>query len=570
MGDMSRSDKKWMVRSSNHILGPYSLEEIEQLLADGSLSLSDEVVSSCAFWSPFLGHPEFEQFIKQISFQARVTSKFAKITKEFSFSKSQTVVPESDGINKTQTFTEKIASKTPSNKVKDAVFETIESESVQKPIAVEYYSKEKSQKVANTRVQSFMVFTWKAIGIFTVIAIGYILYEEFFKPLKAKESTLEEMRGSGLKFYQAGDYKQAFHYFKEGMDQQLLNFEEKIIASSLFIQEEQFAKAEKILNALSDQEQSDPKISLLRGLIHWSERNWVSAEKSFLKSKDIESQSGLINLGILKFTKKDYLSSLKYIRQVQERGSQRGLLHYLEALNLVKLNPETALSYLQDAIKRSPEYHQEVYLLLAYLYSKKSNEEMTQLFLQKSLNEDPFFNSEYKYNVFISRSHLNWNQLLDYCHSIYNSNKDNFLYNLMYGFCYLKIGSAYKGISYLKKARAQAPKNSLVLSIYAYYLMQNESISEAETVLESAANYNSQNFYIPYILKAYLYEKKENWSSALKSWDHILRIDDSHLSGIAGSAFSNFKLKRMDEMNIMREQGLEQYPYYTKILLLKN
>ena len=379
------------------------------------------------------------------------------------------------------------------------------------------------------------------------------------------------MRGSGLKFYQAGDYKHAFHYFEEGMNQNLLNFEQKIIISSLFIKKEQFTKAKEILNELSNQEQSDSRISLLRGLIYWSEKNWALAKKSFLiKSKNIESQSGLINLGILEFTRNNYSSSLKYIKQVQERGYQRGLLLYLEAFNLVKINSEDALSYLQNVIKKSSEYHQEAYLLIAYLYLKKGNEEMVQLFLQKSLNEDPFFSSEYKYNAFISKSHLNWNQLLNYCHSIYNYNKDNFLYNLIYGFCYLKIGSAYKGILYLEKARAQAPKNPLVLSIYAYYLMQNESISEAEIVLESAVNYNNQNFYIPYILKSYLYEKKEDWSSALKSWEYMLRIDDSHLSGMVGSAFNNFKLNRMDEMNIMREQVLERYPYHTRALLLKN
>ena len=624
---MSRSDKKWMVRSSNHILGPYDIKEIEQLLADGNLSISDEVTSPCTFWSSFLGHPEFDQLIKQISFQARVTSGIAKITKELSLSKSQTAVLENNTIDKIQTFTQKIKSKTfPNkakdavfktikvesaqkpkvvtyyskeksqtavlenntidkiqtftqkiksktfpNKAKDAVFKTIKVESAQKPKVVTYYSKEKSQTVVNTRIKSFMSFAWKAIIVFTIIGIGYILYVEFFEPLRIKAVTLEEIRGPGLKFYQAGDYKHAFHYFQKGMNQNLLNFEEKVIISSLFIKEEQFTKAKEILNELSNQKRSDSRIPLLRGLIYWSEKNWALAKKSFLiKSKNIESQYGLINLGILEFTRNNYSSSLKYIKQVQERGYQRDLLLYLEAFNLVKINSEDALSYLQNIIKKSSEYHQESYLLIAYLYLKKGNEEMVQLFLQKSLNEDPFFSSEYKYNAFISKSHLNWKQLLNYCRSIYNYNEDNFLYNLIYGFCYLKIGSAYKGIHYLEKAKAQAPKNPLVLSIYAYYLMQNESISEAEIVLESAVSYNNQNFYIPYILKSYLYEKKEDWSSALKSWEYMLRIDDSHLSGMVGSAFNNFKLNRMDEMNIMREQVLERYPYHTRVLLLKN
>ena len=181
---MSRSDKKWLVRSSNHILGPYNIEEIEQLLVDGNLSITDEVTSSCTFWSSFLGHPEFDQFIKQISFQARVTSGLAKITKELSFSKSQTAVSETNTIDKIQTFTQKIKNKKSVDKVKDAVFETVKEESAQKPEAVTYYSKEKSQTVVNTRVQSFMSFTWKTIIIFTIIGIGYILYAKFFKPLK--------------------------------------------------------------------------------------------------------------------------------------------------------------------------------------------------------------------------------------------------------------------------------------------------------------------------------------------------------------------------------------------------
>ena len=566
MHDMSmvQSEKKWLVRSLDSIAGPYTLSEIEELLYSGEISPSDEVAGPCTFWSPFLGHPEFKDFIQKISLQGRVSGMITKVTEKISSFTDKTIrKDQTQGESDTQTLTD-------SAQVKDAVFKTVEPDVVKKAKPVRYYSKDYSQKVATEKTNTLMSTLWRLIVLFVIVTVSYILYTGVISPLKTKRTNLEEIRGKGLKFYMAGDYDQAFSYFKLGIDKEILDFEEKVIAISLYIQKDQIGSAERILDSLSDEERGDSRIKSLKGLVSFYQNNWSLAEKHFLESKSVDPESSLINLGILNFSRKDYLSSLKNMEDARSQGYKRGILFYLEALNLVKLNRKDALVKIENFIQETSEYHQEMYFLIGYLYLKERNEQMARVFLQKSLNEDPFFISEYKYSSFIAKNSLNWDHLFDYCNSIYSIDEDNFLYNLIYGFCYLKNGVNYRSVDHLEKAKKQAPQNSLVLSIYAYYLMKNESFSEAETILEAAVNNNSQNYYTPYVLKAYAHEKKQNWSAALREWENLLEIDDLHLSALAGIAFNSAKLKRKNEATQMVDKTLSIYPYYIKVLLLKD
>ncbi|MBC7465909.1 MAG: hypothetical protein H7256_07940 [Bdellovibrio sp.] len=67
------SDKKWLIKSENKVLGPYNFEQIEDLLLKKQISLIDEVRDTDTRWLYLRENPEFKKTIDAI--RARLDSK---------------------------------------------------------------------------------------------------------------------------------------------------------------------------------------------------------------------------------------------------------------------------------------------------------------------------------------------------------------------------------------------------------------------------------------------------------------------------------------------------------------
>lgn len=565
---MANLNTKWMIRSSDVISGPYTTKEIYKLLEDGDIPLTVEVTKPCSLWIPLLEHPDFQEFIKTLDSNNLVTKIITKVTQKipsFTTDADKTVTAGTEKIENTK----ETKAESFTGEAQEAVFEVVPTKN-SKPKTSTYSSSRDYEKKMNKKITSLTSFIWKGIAVLFICVSVYVVHTIFLNPLNKNRNAADQVNSEGMKFYRAGAYDKAFPFFKSGLEYNLLNFNQKIIISSFLVQNDKGREAKEILNQLSSSENQDERVFLVKGLAHFYNKEWSLAESYFLKAKDNESNSGPINIGILKFKKKNYVSSLEHINQMIDEGYTRGLAYYLDALNRMKLKQKGILFHIQGLLQKTPEYHQEIYLMLAYLYLKQGNRHMSKVFLKKSLNEDPFFSSEYQYSSFAAKKYLNWEYLLEYCEFIYNLNKDDFLHNLMYGFCYLKSGIHYKGMEYIEKAKNQDPNHSLVLSIYGYSLITEDSLSEAEAQLELAINYNVQNYDIPNILSARLYERMGKWPLALKHWERILYNNEFHITAMAGVAYSNFKLDKLEKMRILRDQILRQYPYYSKALLLKD
>lgn len=67
------SDKKWLIKSENKVLGPYNFEQIEDLLIKKQISLIDEVRDTDTRWLYLRENPEFKKTIDTV--RSRLDSK---------------------------------------------------------------------------------------------------------------------------------------------------------------------------------------------------------------------------------------------------------------------------------------------------------------------------------------------------------------------------------------------------------------------------------------------------------------------------------------------------------------
>lgn len=82
------SDKKWIVKCENKILGPYNFEQIEDLLSKKQISLIDEIRDSQTRWLYIRENPEFKKIIDDVRLQ--IDSKNDATTAQQSASLSTT------------------------------------------------------------------------------------------------------------------------------------------------------------------------------------------------------------------------------------------------------------------------------------------------------------------------------------------------------------------------------------------------------------------------------------------------------------------------------------------------
>ena len=75
---IDQTDKKWIVKSENRILGPYTFEQVENLIFKKQISLIDEIRDHQTRWLYIRENPEFKKVIDDVRAQIDAKSDATK------------------------------------------------------------------------------------------------------------------------------------------------------------------------------------------------------------------------------------------------------------------------------------------------------------------------------------------------------------------------------------------------------------------------------------------------------------------------------------------------------------
>ena len=578
---MSDLEKKFLVRSSGQILGPFSKREVIDLIKQGRISSFDEVAEPYAIWFYLEDHAEFKTILNTMDFQTRLTNFVTKITSSISTNSNSTTKNSLGEKNLTRTDTKTLTGRKGMNldsHIKQAARE-VEVQVMEKPkleSSAKYQSRRDREETIRRKVNKTVTTIWFLIVFFTLAVGGYIIYNEFVVPFQKKQEIVKQLNTEGKRFYEAGNYKKALFYYEKAYSQNVLQSKDLLLLGGIYFQENKRQKLSLILDDFLKLSQSKTENwLLLNGLLSFLRNDFTQAENYFTQAANKNRIEALLNLSILKWKMRDYTRSLSYLNEVTKKGYERGLVFYLKALNLFFQNKtEELISYIDKEllitkeISITREFHQELYFMLAYSYLKQGKTDQFEKTLAAFFNEDPFLFREYKYSPFIAVKELNWAYFYPYCKSLFDTDPKKDVLNALYGFCHLKAGKIKRGSRFIKEAKNREPHNPLFLSLYAYFLiLKGESSLQAEQVL-SLIDYNisRQKQLLPYIIQAYFFEQKKDWGRALTAWKSLLSLSPKNLSGLAGMAVSSYKLGDHLKGDLYKKRGLDEYPYFVRLL----
>ena len=588
---MSELEKSFLIRSAGQILGPFSKKEVVDLIKRGKISIFDEVAEPFTIWWYLQDHKDFKKIVHSVDVQARLTNFLTQISGRISTmsrtaktedkTSTNTISEASDQMKEIKSLSDngQKISKLDSHEKQQAhevKFEVLNQQKTSSQPYAKYTSQRDSEEIIRKKISSIIQISWYLVVVSALSVGAYIFYKEVIIPIQQKEAAIEVFKTKGLKFYKAGNYKQALPYFEKAYAHNILQMEEQFFLASLFLQEDKPQKAFLVANELSNRSTllKTGNWFLLSGLVSFFQKNFPKAEKNFNLALKQKKHIALVNLSLLKWRSEDYEKSLFYLDQLAKTGYERDIVFYLRALNLLSQNQISDLtSYISQELSLNQgsrfikEYKQELYFMLAYAHMKNQNLEALNKAVRSLLNEDPFFYTEYQYSSFIPVRTLNWNIFYPYCKGIFDFDPKNSLFNALYGFCYLKIGQLKEGAKYIKQAKNREADEPLFMSLYAYLLMlqgKNFQLEQAFSLIDYSRLKQEQT--LPFILKARFFEEKQDWARSLAIWKSLLSLDVQQLSGIAGVAVASYKLGDDSTANLYRDRGLSEYPYYVRLL----
>ena len=588
---MFNKEKKFLIRSSGDILGPYTKDEVTNLIKNKKISVFDEVTEPFKIWMYLEHHSDFEKIVNSMNIQASLTNFLTQISSKISISKSRTREDTQKNTQKDilqEGATSKNLPETNFKPISDTIQSEVKKTHLQPTVqttertALSPNLKYKKKKL-NKKIGFAIKFSWQLIAISSFLVVGFILYQISYIPIKKKNKLLTELNLKGKNYYKAGDFKQALPFFEKA--QAYLTEEDKFSFAVLLLQNNQLEKSlmikEEITNPAIQQKDS---WTLFEGLSYFYSRKYSKAEISFhnviSKNNNQTLNQALLNLALLKLENRQYNAVINQINQLLRRSFERDIVWYLKALYLLNQKKMSELeNYLINDLALETkkqsfiiEFKQELLFLLAYTYMKAGKMEEKNEVIKKLLNQDPYFSEEFNYSPLIAKNKLNWKLLYPYCNEIFYSNTEENLTQALYGFCLIKTNQIQQASSYIERAKAKDPGNSLFLSLYVYLLMSEKKSHQKIEQTLSTINYDNQltkENALSFIIKARFFEQAKYWDSALLVWKDLINQNVGHISGLSGISFNSYQIGETTEGDFYRKKVLTRYPYHTKVLPFK-
>ena len=583
----SSNDKRFLIRSSGHILGPFFKDEVIDLIKKGKLSILDEVAEPYTIWFYLQDHADFKKIVHSMSMQTRLVNFLSSVSTKVSLSKNTNEKKTEETVEKTLTETSTKAENIGLAEKQAASEASIENVKLIQgsDSDIDYKSETESEEAIRKKVARAVDWSWKLI-VSIVFLIGvYIFYKEFYKPFQQNKITISHLNSKGLAFYNSGNFIKALPFFETAYSNNLLTDEQKILFASMLIQEDKIPKAIAIKNEILDSLAfQQTKGLLLDILIDYYQNNDVQFENKVdfvIKNSNNPKavNTVLFNLALYHWEKSNHKKSIELLDKLISKGFNRNIVSYLKALNLFsqrKLNELEAyitadtggLAFLESK-STIKEFKQEFYFLLAYIYMKKENKKKLSSLINKLLNEDPFLYQEYKYSSFMAKKILfNWLYFSIPCKAVYDFNSNNNLFKALYSFCFLKAKEFKNSLNYINQIKNTKDKNHpLFVSLDAYFAMTKNKKNTAQLEEQFALiNFQETKLPLPFILKARFFENQKNWGTALLTWKQLLSFSPDHLSGNAGAAFNSYQLNNPAKADIYAKKALKEYSYYIKLL----
>ncbi|MDE0151648.1 MAG: hypothetical protein OXK80_04015 [Bdellovibrionales bacterium] len=568
-------EKIWITRIKGHILGPFSTDEILEMIESNKLSTKDEINKALKQWVYVKNASELYDFSSQTKTDVPIIKKRRDSKKNWM---EDTVILDSPlQLGETETeetkTVEVIEQKNSEPHLKELDLENAEVVDYKvdeledipkepKESSAQFETIDQVKQKASIKSQKAVKHVWAWIWI---ISAGALLF--YFSQYTKSPSLLTSDLSHGRQLFNQGAYKEALNIFKKST---IENDSDRLKLASMLVQLEGDTYQAQIniekITGLSPIEQA--RLEILRGIIAHKNNDLETAETLFNQALAHAPFLGTLHKVMLNINNHekalDIINQTDLTHESIDRNKNILLLlkSYLELSNTEDDSPLKEI-----LISNQGDYKQEAFLLLLYRQVFADAEEYSTT-VKQVLDQDPYITKEYKSDILSYTPLFIWKELLlDVCSSITAKVDSKSHFVALQSLCLTQAGLSIDALRNIEKARAQSPRDPLISSVYVFISSQNNL--DEHTMLDHSLKQN-QDYVLPFILKARFCQSQEDVYCTHNNWNQVRQKHQLSLSAIAGEAWSYSKMGKNEEAQDLIQTGLVISNRYKPLLQLKD
>lgn len=575
------SDKKWLIRSSLKILGPFTVQEVTQLIAARQIAIIDEVKQPNERWTYIRENPIFVELVKALRNEQETSVEHTMAT--------STTTNQTQRLGMTRTdvvFTDDMTP--PPASAKETQFKDITEVKERKidgnvnPLSQsgKSYGSATDPRIFEKR-KNFEKNLKLSLVILIISLVGALYLRHFIREKDKSESLTKIEKIAHLQFTQ-GLGKSSLSGFRKVLQLRSISEEFQYDYAVLLVHTGEYIEGRRKLEAILAQPSisRDRKVDLLNvlGSSYLEEGNLKLAADSFRKAQAFDSSNltSQLNYLQLKLAQKQFVEAFRMGNQILARYPQEVELKVLlnlaavQALSAGFIIPEldNYLSEQRKFLGKRNFLAQEfalTYLHILVLKNKGWDKSFEQL-LWQVFNANLFQRSLFSENFYLSRSFFLWKHYQSSCQSLAQETQNAYS-EILLAYCYLEGDALQDAQALIEKILTSSPRNTLAIILQGAFLMKTGKVTEAIAAFNSVA---SSQYPLGNYLKMQACYNDSSVSCAADSASRILKLkpSDSIASYYEAESLIASEQKRQAWDAISR--GLSMDANYTPLIELRS
>lgn len=575
------SDKKWLVKSSDLITGPFEFNQVVENIFSGEVHLLDEIKGPYERWRVVKDDSLFAAAIERLKAttysrrEQTLTGTFDIGTKTHELTKTHTLTTV-DEQSLTPQISEQMSKPWPHQKNEEKTM--VQGRSVQPPLANPVpYPVRPVQNSARSVSVFFISFL-----LFVVAGGAFLIYESSRngnRPLE-RAQTAEQLSDEAMGYMKTGDYQQALSNFilaynLSGQDPNIV-----LEMAPLSVQfDGQFSHVELMVeNLLATHYKKDfmKRGRNIIGLTQSYRGRHRDAIKSYEESLEVDGDyfPAMANKAYSSMKMGKPEEATQIMKKAQVNHSDNPIAHYLYIRSLVETGLKTGnKNFFEESLSVSQQYDQKFSDLKQEVFFLKSiarkemgaSQKDIEIAVKNFLRVDSELTPLHVHNVHIDFQSFNWVDFAPHCKGLQDS-LDDYLAALLEGFCFLKSNRVLEAKKIFENQLNEHNNDGILQALYAASLLRLEELSQAKNVLGFINQIDDKQPVVETILRGCLVANDYNCGSAVFKGRH-----SQHIS-LLYSHWGNSAIHKLSNPTLAKSSidlGLEVSPHFAPLLKLK-
>lgn len=493
------SDRNWLVRSATRILGPFTVEEIKELLVSRHISIIDEIRQPDTRWTYIRENRGFDEIVKYVRAQLDTLSENTMTQPVTQNTMTKTDVGAfSDDLTPTPTMSSRRDRRVQEeNEIRDVTPQ-------ERDIKVRPHSGPAKSygSQSDARVQQ-KISGKNALLRFSILAlIAVVLVVAGLRVLnKEKRATVDYdgLLKQALKYRSLGLYEDSLNYYRKVISLKEPDFESQVRMAPVMIAiDRQTLVGRRVLEkSLSTPQRSRPEMIEAYdaiGLSYLIDGDLKEADEAFQKASGLDPLNfeAAMNQAFIKMKRASYEEARQEFETLARKSAFSSLSvlgQGLAALETYKNSKNKSVlnelsANIASATAKTGYLRRELQLLQIYVHVLLENEVDLQNSVVQFLTQPLGESDKYSKNILVDSRMAQWDYLERYCADVYQRHSPGPQVKALRAVCLMEVNRDAEAGKLIDEALAESPGDPYVMITQSSYLKKIGKTREALIVLK--------------------------------------------------------------------------------------